>query len=315
MTMCHRYLHVTGWDQNSLESYLLTQIPNDEKSLALLRSCIPYLWKLVTYFSQWPFINTAPTTDTTYIPTARLRFDALVRANAFLSGRHSIMLSQYEVQSHDAFVPRRRTRRTDRLVLEHMFRALALDVNQTDQDAKSSSSSSSYSLYDDVLDTLNTVQPNLDPCHTTSLGGEQLNILAMRLLAPPNAPAAVMASSLTISTVVPDEIFALTDLFIFLLQHIIKFDKSGVPEILAKQLETARTELGKVDSISFDAFIKWLGADDYCNLYDSVALLFNTFPNPKSLTEGIMINHFSEERENLFVFGLRRPGSSIVVGD
>lgn len=294
-----KFLHVTGWDQKSLEAYLLRQMPNDEKCRALLTSCAPSLWKLVTYFSQWPF------TSTTSGSTSTLSFHALVRAIAFLSGRHSIMFAHFN-EKKDADVPRRK----DRLVLEHMFRALAIDAGQ--ETTTTASSSSSHSLRDDVLDTLNTVQPVLNE-FTVPVNRDRMVPLAVRLLySPGDATAPAALSSLTVPTAGPSGILALLDLFVSLLQHATKFDTTGTPVILIKDLETAHMELQKADSVSFDAFIRWLGHDNDLNVYDAVALLFTTFPNPKSLTDGIMINHFSEDEVTLLLCSLRRPGLTLV---
>lgn len=217
------------------------------------------------------------------------------------------MFSYYSEEPRDAVV----LRRTDRLVLEHMFRALANDAGQ---ETTTSSSPSSHSLYDEVLDTLNTVQPLLNPWYTTPLNREQLDPLANRLLAPADTPPRVALSRLMIPTAGSDQMFTLLDLFLLLLQHVSKFDSTAVPGLLIKDLETARIELRKeTDGISFDSFIKWLGSDDDFNVYDSVALLFNTFPNPKSLTEGITTNHYSKDVEPLLLYGLRRPGLTIHV--
>lgn len=218
------------------------------------------------------------------------------------------MFSHYNEEPRDAVVPRR----TDRLVLEHIFRALATDGGQETTASSSSMSSSSHSLRDDVLDTLNTVQPLLDPICTIPLNREQLDPLAIRLLAHPDAPAPAASSNLTIQTAGPNGILALLDLFILLLQHISKFDTTVVPGLLIKDLQIARIELQKASDISFDTFIKCLGSDDDFNIYDSIALLFNTFPNPKSLTEGITINLHSKDGKTLLIYGLRRPGLTMV---
>lgn len=291
------FSHVTGWDQKSLEAYLVTQMPNDEKCRALLTTCAPSLWKLVTYFAQWPFISTPSG------PMTTLSFNALVRAIAFLSGRHSIMFAHFN-EKEDADVPRRK----DRLVLEHMFRALAIDAGQE----TTTTASSSHSLRDDVLDTLNTVQPVLNE-FTVPMNRDRMVPLAVRLLySPGDATAPAALSSLAVPTTGPGGILALLDLFVPLLQHATKFDTTGTPVILIKDLETARMELHKADSVSFDAFIRWLGHDNDLDVYDAVALLFNTFPNPKSLTDGIMINHFSEDEVTLLLYSLRRPGLTLV---
>lgn len=295
------FSHLKGWDQNSLESSLLAHIPNDEKCRALLTSCMPSLWKLVTYFAQWPFISTAPPAGTESTSTTRLPFDALVRAIAFLCGRHSIMFSHYN-DKRDADVPRR----TDRLALEHIFRALAID---TSQDITTTTASGwipklSHSMRDDVFDTLNTAQPRLNE-FTSPMCRDELSPLVTRLLPPPSeesAPPAAL-SSLTIPTAGPGGILDLLDLFVLLLRHAEKFDPTPTPGTLAKELETARTELQGADRIAFGAFYKWLGDDIDLNVYDAVALLFNLLPCPTSLTDGIAI-----DGDKLVVYALRRPG-------
>lgn len=204
-------------------------------------------------------------------------------------------------EERNADVPRR----TDRLALEHIFRAFAIDAGQ-----ETTTASSTHSLHDDVLDTLNTVQPVLNE-FTTPMNRERLVPLAIRLLPPPGAPAPAALSSFTMPTAGSGGVFALLDLFVSLLQYASKFDTTGIPVILIKDLETARVELQNADGISFEAFIKWLGDDDL-NVYDAVALLFNTFPNPKSLTDGITTDFTSGDGMSLFLYALRRPGLRLV---
>lgn len=295
------FLHCKGWHQNSLESCLLAHIPNDEKCRALLTSCMPSLWKLVTYFAQWPFISTAPPAGTDSGSTTRLPFDALVRATAFLCGRHSVIFSHYN-DKRDRDLPRR----TDRLALEHIFRALAIDAGQDTTTTTESGwiPKSSHSMRDDVFDTLNTVQPIMNE-FTSPMCRDELSPLVTRLLPPPSedSPPPAALSSLTIPTAGPGGIFELLDLFVLLLRHADKFDPTPTPSVLAKELETARTELPFADRIAFGAFYKWLGDDIDLNVYDAVALLFNLLPYPTSLTDGVAI-----DGDKLVVYALRRPG-------
>lgn len=299
------FLHLKGWDQNSLESCLLAHIPNDEKCRALVTSCMPSLWKLVTYFAQWPFVSTAPPVGTDSTSTTRLPFDALVRATAFLCGRHSLMFSHYN-DKRDRELPRR----TDRLALEHIFRALAIDAGQ---DTATNTASgwiprSSHSARDDVFDTVNTVQPIMNE-FTDQICRDELSPLVTRLLPHPSeesAPAPAL-SSLAIPTTGPGGIFELLDLFVLLLRHADKFDPTPTPDVFAKELETARTELQDADRIGFGAFYKWLGDDIDLNVYDAVALLFNLLLYPTSLTDGIAING-----DELVVYALRRPGCKLM---
>ncbi|KAL1850658.1 hypothetical protein Daus18300_012869 [Diaporthe australafricana] len=289
------------WDQTSLESYLLAHIPNDKKCQALLPSCVPSLWKLVTYFSLWPFINPTPSAAISSESATRLSFGALSRAIAFLCGRHSKMFAHYN-DERDADVPRRE----DRLALEYIFRALATDAGQETTTTPQASKSTSRSLHDDVLDTLNTVQPVMNE-FTRLMNREKLFPLATRLVSSPAAPApAASLSSLSVPTSGPGGMLQLLNLFVLLLRHAAKFDRTPTPAILVKDLSTARTELQNADGVSFDAFIKLLG-DDELNVYDAVALLFNTFPCPKSLSDGI-----GEDGDDLLLYSLRRPGLKLV---
>lgn len=297
------FSHLKGWDQNSLESCLLAHIPDDEKCRAILTSCMPSLWKLVTYFAQWPFVSTAPPAGTDSTSTTKLPFDALVRAIAFLCGRHSIMFSHYN-DKRDRELPRR----TDRLAIEHIFRALAIDAGHDTTTTTTTTSGwipkSSHSTRDDVFDTVNTVQPIMNE-FTSPMCRDELSPLITRLLPPlseGSAPAPAL-SSLAIPSTGPGGIFELLDLFVLLLQHADKFDPTPTPGVLAKELETARTGLQDADRIAFGAFYKWLGDDVDLNVYDAVALLFNLLPYPTSLTDGVAI-----DGEKLVVYALRRPG-------
>lgn len=297
------FLHLKGWDQNSLEFCLLAHIPDNEKCRALLTSCMPSLWKLVTYFAQWPFISTAPHANTDSATTITLSFDSLVRAIAFLCGRHSIMFSHYD-DERDRELPRR----TDRLALEHIFRALATESGQDTITTTAASGwipKSTHSARDDVFDTVNTVQPRLNE-FTRPMCRDELSPLVTRLLPSPSseesAPPAAL-SSLTIPTAGPGSISELLDLFVLLLRHADEFDPTPVPGVLTKELETARTELQDADRIAFGAFYKWLGDDIDLNVYDAVALLFNLLLYPTSLTDGIAI-----DGDKLVVYALRRPG-------
>ncbi|CAG9939905.1 unnamed protein product [Clonostachys rosea f. rosea IK726] len=59
------------WDEQSLQSYLLAQIPEEKECEALLIRCMPSLWALVGYFAQWPF-NTSfsPMTNLTFLASS-----------------------------------------------------------------------------------------------------------------------------------------------------------------------------------------------------------------------------------------------------
>lgn len=199
--------------------------------------------------------------------------------------------------------------RTDRLILEHIFRALAADVGSEPTGAASPlSMRSSCSQLDDVLDTLNTVQPILNE-FTHRMPRDMLDPLASRLLSSPHGPTRPDLSSLAIPTAEPGGILSLLEMLVSLLTHASKFDPTHLPDMLKQGLEQARLEFQNADSISFDSFVKLLGADDELNIYDAAALLFNTIPNPKSLTEGITINFHDGEEKPLFVYCVRKPGS------
>lgn len=299
--------HLKGWDQKSLQSCLLAHITNDEKCRALLTNCMPSLWKLVTYFSHWPFISTTPPAGTDSASATRLPFDALVRAIAFLCGRHSLILSHYD-DKRDRELPRR----TDRLALEHIFRALATDAGQDTTTATTASGwipKSSHSARDDVFDTVNTVQPRLNE-FTRLMCRDELSPLVTRLLSPPpseESASLAALSSLTILTAGAGGVFELLDLFVLLLRHADKFDPTPTPNVLAKELEAARTELQDADRVGFGAFYKCLGDDIDLNVYDAVALVFNLLPYPTSLTDGVAI-----DGDKLLVYALRRPGCKLV---
>lgn len=300
---------VKSWDQKSLESYLLTQVPPDEGNCQpLLTSCTPYLWELVIYFSQWPFNGAAATSRSN---TRLLPFDAWVRAVALLCGRHNAMVRRIVDAGGDY--------RQGRRIVKHMFRALAVgDAVET-----STASSRHSTCDDDVLDVLDTVQPIMNE-FTTLMDREKLAALAARLisspglLAPPTLPTTApgLGGFLSEGTVPSKKVSALLDLSVSVLQQAGKFDTYEAPASLQAQLVTARRELQRgaaADSISIDAFMRWLCAQDDLNIYDAVALLFNTLPNPKSLTDGITIDPSSRDKRTLLLRALRRPGLTIVL--
>uniref|UniRef100_A0A8H7K9J8 Uncharacterized protein n=1 Tax=Bionectria ochroleuca TaxID=29856 RepID=A0A8H7K9J8_BIOOC len=284
---------INYWDVHSFESFLLTRMPPDEKCQAHLVAAIPSLWMLTTYFAQRPFIRSASSIPTT------LTFPALVRAVAFLSGRHSMLFVNWDYQ--DAHVDR-----TDELVLEYIFRAFAT-VRTTEEET------ATCPPLNDIIDILNTVQP-VEGILTDTLDRAKLAPIAARIsskVAIPEVSDFVISSS---GVLVP-----LLDVCVLLLQHAIRFD--GEITTLIEYREAAQFKLrNNTGEISFEVFTEWLGKNPNqyhffdSDVYDAIALLFNTFLNPEILTDGVMTHYGcpgeKERKHMLIVFALRRPGLS-----
>ncbi|CAH0050367.1 unnamed protein product [Clonostachys solani] len=274
-----------SWDQQSLESYLLTQIPEGDETL--LKSSIPALWDLTVYFAHWPF-NTAFSA-----PTTSLTQPGLVRAVAFLSGRHYRLFKSWKNSDMEF------NRKTDQPVLEYIFRALA--------DAQPAGQQSGASSDRDVLDILNVTQPVLSE-NTQTLTREQLTPTATRL-APPPAPE---LSSLAVPA---QKLVQLLDLSIAVLQQAAKFDVTSRPQSIKEGLEAAKVEIQKGDKVTFDTYSKLLDKGEWVEknnnvdtIYDAVAVLFNTFTNPQSLKTGETVNWSSGKKEKLYLGSLRSLG-------
>lgn len=190
---------------------------------------------LPRYFAKWPFSSAAPSKTTASEYTTRLPFYALVWANAFLCERHSKILIHYN-DKRDAHISRRK----EGLALEYILQALAINEGQgTITTAPASSSLSSRSLCNEVLDTLNIIQPFMNE-FAPLINRDKLFALATRLVSPLEvaAPAASL-SSLNVPTAEPGGMVELLNLFVLLLRHATKFDQTTTPGILVKDLETA----------------------------------------------------------------------------
>ncbi|CAH0024958.1 unnamed protein product [Clonostachys rhizophaga] len=288
-----------SWTQESLESYLITQVPQDGDFKALLTASLPSLWALTTYFSHWPF-NTAAST-----PITSLTFPSFTRAVAFLSGRHYLMFTAWGHQDSSF------NRTTDQPVLEYIFRALATS-RQTEQKSCSSTQreDAQASLRRDILDVLSVAQPLRDR-NTKALNRTELTPAADRL-SPPAPPQLSDITIPTTSVLVP-----LLDLSIALLQKISEFDATPFPRTLKAKLETVQAEVQGQDDVSFDNYTKLLDSEEWAEnhnsvytLYDGIAVLFNTLPNPESLKTGRTVNWVSGEEEPLYLGSLRSLGST-----
>ncbi|CAH0057535.1 unnamed protein product [Clonostachys solani] len=288
-----------SWNQQSLESYLITQVPQDGEFKALLTASLPSLWALATYFSHWPF-NTAVST-----PVTNLTFPAFTRAIAFLSGRHYLMFTAWSHQDRDF------NRKTDQPVLEYIFRALATPRQAEQKSSSPTEREDAQALLQrDILDVLSVAQPLRDR-NTKALSRTELTPAADRL-SPPSPPQLSDISIPTTSVLVP-----LLDLSIALLQKTSEFDATPFPRTLKAKLETARTELQREEEVSIDNYTRLLDSEEWAEnrnsvytLYDGIAVLFNTFPNPESLKTGKTVNWISGEEEPLYLGSLRSLGST-----
>jgi hypothetical protein len=165
----------------------------------------------------------------------------------------------------------------------------------------------------DIIDILNTVQP-VEGILTDTLDRAKLAPIAARIsskVAIPEVSDFVISSS---GVLVP-----LLDVCVLLLQHAIRFD--GEITTLIEYLEAAQFKLrNNTGEISFEVFTEWLGKNPNqyhffdSDVYDAIALLFNTFLNPEILTDGVMTHYGcpgeKERKHMLIVFALRRPGLS-----
>ncbi|CAH0057850.1 unnamed protein product [Clonostachys solani] len=296
------------WDQSSLKSYLLTQIPDEGDHEALLIKSMSSLWALTIYFAQWPFNTASETTESLTLP-------ALTRAVAFLCGRHYKMFRSW----HDE--DKVFNRESDQVILEYIFRALATTrpvrhestpalLEETSKlefgyDAKSASER-------DILDVLSVAQPWLSDW-TTTLTRDELVPIVHRL-SPPTPPE---LSDLSIS-VAGGRLTSVLELSILILQQASKLrGGSKVIENLRRELETAHSELQKAEEISFAAITKHFDVDNWSvhrnlTIYDAIALLFNSFTNPNCLRTGKVVNWSSGEEEILNIHALRSLGLTTV---
>ncbi|CAH0040369.1 unnamed protein product [Clonostachys solani] len=296
-----------SWDQESLESYLLTQLPQEGDYKMLLRNCMPSLWALTIYFAQWPF-NTSPGL------TTRLTFPAFVRAIAFLCGRHNRMIVNWEGQDQ-VF-----NHTTDQIVLEYIFRALATTrpSERQPRSAPPPQETAKLSSHRDVLDILSVSQPFLNH-RTENLTRAELVPTADRL-SPPTPPE---LSELIIPAT-GERLREILELAIPLLQHASQFENNtSCSASVKEQLEAARTKLETQEEVTFDVFRECLDCEDWMKkyhdvnpIYDGIALLFNTFPNPESLTTGKTANWYSGSEESLRLDSLRQLGlRTVTEGD
>lgn len=274
----------TDWDEQSLQSYLLTQIPEEKECEALLIRCMPSLWALVGYFAQWSF-NTSSSSMT------NLTFPVLLRAIAFLCGRYYVMFRCWS-NGEDM----RLNRTTDQPVMEYTFRALASSLPQ-EHKSGSTRDTAQESSQRDVLDVLCVTQPTLilrAQHRERRLSRDAMIPTADRLRPPTPSETSDLAILAPEETIIP-----LLELLIHLLDDTSKFKYSTTA--LKNKLEASRMEMQKVDQVSFDLFADQL--DIYT--YDSIALLFNTFTNPNSLRTGKAVNWSTGAEETLNIGSLR----------
>ncbi|VUC20915.1 unnamed protein product [Clonostachys rosea] len=286
------------WDQQSLELFFLSQIPQEEDFKILLRNCMPSLWTLMVYFAQWPF-------NTAFGPTTRLTFPALVRAIPFLCGRYHRIFLTWEGED-EAF-----NSETDQKALEHIFRALAATrpAEQQSRPAPTPQDTAKSSSQRDVLDLLSVSQPFLNE-NTQNLTRAQLTPIADRLLPPTPTELSELVIPAAGQRLIP-----ILELAIPLTQHSSQFGKYPCYSYirLRERLEAAQNELEKQEEVTFSVFQNHLDSDAWAEsnfkattLYDSIALLFNTFPNPQSLITGRSVNWFTGSEESLSPYVVRK---------
>ncbi|VUC31903.1 unnamed protein product [Clonostachys rosea] len=284
------------FDQDSFVSYLLTQIPGEEKFKATLVKAVPALWSLMVYFALWPFNATME------YPARGLAFPDFIRAIAFLCGRHSTMFKTW-IDRDGVF-----NRKTDQPMLEYIFRALATSKAQ----ASSSLPGQPAQLFSqrDILDVLNVSQPILN-CRTESLNRNQLRPLASQLSSTP--------PELSHLSIRGNMLMPILELSSLLLQQVAKFDETSWPAALKDRISTAQKKLRHSEQVSYELYRLWLDHSTsewnkaslgVPTLYDSLAILFNTFVNPGSLTTGKTQHWNTGKEKTLLILSLRNPDMS-----
>ncbi|CAH0038958.1 unnamed protein product [Clonostachys rhizophaga] len=282
------------WNQQALTSYLLAQIPPGEEFEACLLKAMPSLWALAVHFAIWPFNATLDH------PTTGLTLFEFIRAVAFLCGRHSMMFNAW-CNKDGVF-----NRNIDQPMLEYIFRGLATNNGLTN----SSLPKQSAQLFSqrDILDVLSVAQPVLNCC-TQLLTRNELRPIANRLA---STPAELRDLFVQTKMLIP-----LLELSVLLLEQAGKFDSSDCPTSLKERILTAQTELQKTEDVSFEVYRRWLDSDKQewkktlngvYTIYDSIALLFNTFVNPESLISGKSQYWYSGDEITLRVMSMRNVG-------
>ncbi|CAH0022255.1 unnamed protein product [Clonostachys rhizophaga] len=285
------------WDQDSLKAYLQTQVPEDGECQALLTASMPSLWALTVYFAQWPF-NTASS------PPTSLELPEFLRSLVFLSGRHNRLFHAWQNQDID------RNRKTDQPVLEYIFRALATSRSVEQPPTSPAAKSRSQT---DVLDVLSVAQPVMSE-GTKILTSAELTPVADRL-APPTPPDLSGLAIIDTKT----KLVPLLEELVLLLDQASKFEQgSRTALVLKKKLQAGLSEIQKEDQVLYDVFSKSLDSNEWTEkgnyvdtIYDSIALLFNTFLNPQSLRTGRTVNWSSGNEEALHIFPLRSLGATV----
>ncbi|CAI6083890.1 unnamed protein product [Clonostachys chloroleuca] len=233
---------------------------------------MPSLWALAVHFAIWPFNATLGH------PTAGLTLFEFTHAVAFLCDRHSMMFNAW-CNEDSVF-----NRKIDQPMLEYIFRGLATNHGLTN----STLPKQSAQLFSqrDIIDVLSVAQPVLNCC-TQTLTRNELRPIANRLA---STPAELPDLFVQTKMLIP-----LLDLSVLLLEQASKFDSSDCPTSLKERILTAQTELQKTEDVSFEVYRRWLDSDKQewkktlkgvYTIYDSIALLFNTFVNPESLISG-----------------------------
>ncbi|CAG9996362.1 unnamed protein product [Clonostachys byssicola] len=255
---------------------------------------MPSLWALIIYFAQWPF---SPSSGV----ITRLTFPAFVRAISFLCGRHNRMSVNWECQDQ-VF-----NRTTDQIVLEYIFRALATTRPSEHQprSAPPPEETATLSSHRDVLEILSVSQP-FPNYRTENLTRPELVPTADRL-SPPTPPEPL---ELIIPTT-GERLKEILELIILLLQHASQFENNSSCS------ESTQEE------VIFDISQECLECEDWMKkyrdinpIYDGIALLFNTFPNPESLKTGKTTNWYLGSQESLSIGSLRQLGlSTVTEGD
>ncbi|CAH0033334.1 unnamed protein product [Clonostachys rhizophaga] len=244
------------WDRQSLESFLITRIPQDENHVDLLRKCADFCWTLAIYLAQWPF-NTTSTS-----PPISLTFSSFARAMAFLSGGHCHMVWPTKVTPDEP-------ERSDLCALEYIFRALATTkvVDERSGPAPEEEATGLSRQHHDILEVLYSVQPVMNFL-TWQLGPNELIPTAL-MLSPPPPPE---LSSLNVPA---GTLISLIDLLIPVLDQA---RENPHHQILIGKLKPAYVKLQSVEAISFDDFTGWMGTRYELNFYTGLSVLFRIFP-------------------------------------
>ncbi|CAH0049023.1 unnamed protein product [Clonostachys solani] len=246
------------WDRQSLESFLITRVPQDRNHIDLFRNCADSCWTLTTHFAQWPF-NTTSTS-----PLTSLTFSSFARAMAFLSGGHCHMVWPTTITPGEP-------ERSDLIALEYIFRALATTkvVDERSDLVPEEEATGLSRQHRDIFDVLYSVQPVMNFL-TWQMEPNELIPTAMVLSPPPHPELSAL--------IIPaGTLISLLDLLIPVLDRAREDPTMTHYQVLIDKLKAAYVKLQSVEGVSFDDFTGWMGTHYELNFYTGISVLFRIF--------------------------------------